>query len=251
MQLVPEYSPDGARIAFQSTRSGSSEIWLADADGSNPVKLTSFNGPLTGAPSWCSDGRRIAFDSRISGASAIYVVDVLEGRPQRLETFRSNLALPVWSEDCQWIFASDGRSALYRVPASGGAATLFTDKPTYRAAMSADRVVFNVAGPDSVELWSKSVAGGVEAPLEKMPPLKYSDSWAATRSGIYFTAPGPHVPTVSFYDFASHQVRVVRELPEAPAPLGGLGISISSDEHWLLYTRTADWQGDIMMASEN
>jgi len=105
--------------------------------------------------------------------------------------------------------------------------------------------------PDSVELWSRPVASGIEAPLEKMPRLKYSDSWAATRSGIYFTASGPHAPTVSFYDFASRHVRVVRELPEAPAALGGLGISISRDEHWLLYTRTTDWQGDIMMASED
>jgi hypothetical protein len=38
-------------------------------------------------------------------------------------------------------------------------------------------------------------------------------------------------------------------LPEVPAPLGGLGISVSKDEHWLLYTRSAQWQGDIIMIS--
>jgi Tol biopolymer transport system component/DNA-binding winged helix-turn-helix (wHTH) protein len=249
MQLVPQYSPDGARIVFQSTRSGTSEIWLADADGSNPVKLTSFNGPLTGAPSWCDDGRRIAFDSRASGTSAIYVVDVLEGHPQRLETSRTNLSLPVWSADCRWIFASDGRAALYRVPASGGVAEAFTDKRTYRAAVSGERVIFNAASPNGVELWSKPADGGTESPLEDMPRLKYSDSWTATRRGIYYTQSGTHTATVGFYDFASHHARVVRDLQEVPAPLGGLGISVSKDEHWLLYTRSAQWQGDILMIS--
>lgn len=249
MQLVPHYSPDGVHIAFESTRSGSSEIWRADGDGRNPVRLTSFNGPLTGAPNWCSDGRRIAFDSRASGASAIYVVDILDGRPHRLETLRTNLALPVWSEDCRWIFASDGRKALYRVPASGGRAEKFTDKRAYRADVSGDRVIFNVAGTDGVTLWSKPTEAGAEAPLPEMPALEYSDSWVATLRGIYFTQSETGAPTVRFYDFASHQTQTVRSLQGSPAPLGGLGISVSPDEHWLLYTRTENWEGDVMMVS--
>jgi Tol biopolymer transport system component len=217
MQLVPQYSPDGTRVAFQSTRSGTSEIWLADADGSNSVKLTSFNGPLTGAPGWCNDGRRIAFDSRASGVSAIYVADVLEGHPHRLEASRTNLSLPVWSEDCRWIYASDGRATLYRVPVSGGPAEAFTDKRTYRAAVSGERVIFNAATPNGVELWSKPAEGGVESALEDMPHLKYSDSWTATRRGIYYTQSGTHTATVGFYDFASHQAHVLRDLQEVPA----------------------------------
>ena len=247
-ELVPEYSPDGTRIAFESTRSGTPEIWLADADGGNPVKLTSLSGPLTGAPNWCSDGRRIAFDSRASGISAVYVLDVLEGRTRQLATSIDNLSLPVWSQDCRWIIASDGRAALYRVPATGGAAQRFTEKRAYRAFVSGAKVIFNVAGNGGVELWSKPIEGGVESRLEGMVPLSYSNSWTATPSGVYYTS-GMHPTTLSFYDFASHDTRLIRTLDGVPAALGGLGISISKDGHWFLYTRSGKSDADIMMAS--
>jgi Tol biopolymer transport system component/DNA-binding winged helix-turn-helix (wHTH) protein len=247
MQLVPAYSPDGAHIVFQSTRSGSSEIWIADGQGNAPAQLTSFDGPLTGAPSWCADGRQVAFDSRAPGASAIFIVDILEKRPHRLEASVANLAMPVWSADCRWIFASDGRAKLYRIAATGGRAEPFSAKPAYRAVVSGPRVIFNVAGPNGVELWTKPADGGDESALPEMPSLSYSDSWTAGARGIYFTRAARGSAEVHFYDFASRTTRVIRELSGAPAPLGGLGIAVSNDERWLLYTRNAGWEGDVMM----
>ena len=40
-----EYAPDGKGITFRSDRSGSFEIWVCEADGSNPVQITNYNGP--------------------------------------------------------------------------------------------------------------------------------------------------------------------------------------------------------------
>ena len=37
---TPDYSPDGARLAFASTRSGTEEIWIANRDGTNAQQRT-------------------------------------------------------------------------------------------------------------------------------------------------------------------------------------------------------------------
>jgi Tol biopolymer transport system component len=39
-EMQPDYSPDGGRIAFISSRSGANEVWTASADGSNSVQIT-------------------------------------------------------------------------------------------------------------------------------------------------------------------------------------------------------------------
>ena len=65
--LNPQFSPDGNRVAFESTRSGGWEVWLADPDGSNPVQLTSMGVGISGTPRWSHDGQLIAFDSNSAG----------------------------------------------------------------------------------------------------------------------------------------------------------------------------------------
>src|SRR5690348_6484655 len=59
----PRFSPDGRKIVFVSRRTGSEELWMANADGGAPRQLTSLGGPA-GSPRWSPDGRWIAFDSR-------------------------------------------------------------------------------------------------------------------------------------------------------------------------------------------
>ena len=46
---APAYSPDGRRIAFDSGRSGNSNVWVCDSEGKNSVQLTTF-GAETGFP---------------------------------------------------------------------------------------------------------------------------------------------------------------------------------------------------------
>ncbi len=71
---APAWSPDGRRLAYASVRDGNGktcgsdecsingELYAADADGANPVRLTENKGNDR-AFSWSSDGSRIVFSS--------------------------------------------------------------------------------------------------------------------------------------------------------------------------------------------
>jgi Tol biopolymer transport system component len=54
---MPEWSPDGTRIAY--VRDG--QVWVMDADGSGKTRVTSTDGFRDKNPSWSPDGTRIVF----------------------------------------------------------------------------------------------------------------------------------------------------------------------------------------------
>jgi len=56
----PSWSPDGARLAFYSDRSGSYDLWTIRPDGSELTALTRNTG-ISGFPAWSPDATRIAF----------------------------------------------------------------------------------------------------------------------------------------------------------------------------------------------
>src|SRR6202023_120128 len=55
----PRYSPDGKQIVFLSDRDGSENVWIANADGSNPKKLTKDKEAIFASPVWTPDGQYV------------------------------------------------------------------------------------------------------------------------------------------------------------------------------------------------
>jgi Tol biopolymer transport system component len=55
----PRYSPDGSKIVFLSDRSGDENIWIANADGTDPRPLTKGKNTRYWSPEWTPDGKYI------------------------------------------------------------------------------------------------------------------------------------------------------------------------------------------------
>jgi len=104
INLRPNFSPDGKKIAFESDRLGYSDIWYCDNDGSDCTQLTSLHG-TAGTARWSPDGHYIAFEFHPQEYYEVYVVEVPGGRPRLVSTFPgADNGAPDWSRDGQWIY---------------------------------------------------------------------------------------------------------------------------------------------------
>ena len=109
MEDAAQPSPDGTRLALQSARSGTAQIWLNSTDGDHPVQLTNV-GQHSGTPRWSPDGRWIVFDAHVENHSHIFVVDA-EGRNLHAITQGdSDNVVPSWSRDGKSIYFASSRT---------------------------------------------------------------------------------------------------------------------------------------------
>jgi Tol biopolymer transport system component len=97
-QIDPAWSPDGARIAFASGRSGTSDIYVMNADGTETTRLTSTD-ENDAHPTWSADARTIAF----TRAGDIYAMSADGSSPRRISDVLVEESDPAWSPDGNWI----------------------------------------------------------------------------------------------------------------------------------------------------
>jgi Tol biopolymer transport system component len=250
LDQAPQYSPDGRKIVFESTRSGSYEIWVCDSNGTNLIQLTSFDGTNTGTARWSPDGRHIAFDARIETHSDIYVTGAEGGSPRRLTTGTSDDVIPSWSRDGRWIYFSSNRTGdhqVWKVPAEGGEAVQVTKQGGFASFESPDGKFIYYSKIDTPGLWRVAVDGGEEARVLDQPKLGYWGYWAVVDGGIYFVnvAVKSH-PAIEFFSFATGRVRQIATM-EKEAVIANSGFAISPDRRWILYAQVDQSGGDIIL----
>jgi tricorn protease len=100
------------------------DIWVADADGANPYRLT-VHVARDVFPRFSPDGQWVAFSSNRMGNDDIWVIPVTGGEPRQLTFHTSNDTMLYWTPDGRHIvFATSRRgtfySPLYKVSVEGG-----------------------------------------------------------------------------------------------------------------------------------
>lgn len=157
------YSPDGRYIVFSSCRDGDQEIYICDADGSNPRRVTHAAG-RDGGPFFSPDGRRIVYRSDRHGDGNLQIfVNNVEGTAERAltdhETFHWS---PYWHPSGKWIvfthadFRSRPNFDLYLIRDDGSQVHRVTADPAFDG--------LPVFSPDGRYLMWTSTRQGLAAP---------------------------------------------------------------------------------------
>jgi Tol biopolymer transport system component len=132
---VPSWSPDGSRITFSVNsedephpEGGNWDIYVANADGSIPTRLTGDR--VDHSPVWSPDGRQIAYVYGYGEDQQIRVMNADGSDTGKLTSDRGLHLFPSWSPDGSQIafVAFDGTNAnVYVMNADGSGARRLTN----------------------------------------------------------------------------------------------------------------------------
>jgi Tol biopolymer transport system component len=256
MDSFPELSPDGRRLAFAAWSPGDRFlVFVANADGSNPVALATGAGLHQGSPAWSPDGRRIALDAGRPGKTGvIFAVDSDGGAARQLTDSPGDAARPTWSHDGRWVYFSSnrsGRNEVWRVPSEGGDAEQVTHTGGFSPTVSPDgRTLYYLRQESRSPLFARPIAGGEERQvLDSVSRMHY----VVREDGIYYFTPlgGGIQPalraetatdSLRFLDFATGRSRELATVNNL-----GRGLSVSPDGKTFLYSVWKPPSRDLML----
>jgi Tol biopolymer transport system component len=234
-------------VAFTSNRTGeSTEIWIANADGTNAVQRTHGPGRDQGTPRWSPDSQWIAFDSYdAKGQSDIYVIASSGGQPRQITTDPSDESIPRWSRDGTLVYffsGRTGRNEVWRAPFAGGKPVQVTRAGGSSSQESSDRktLFYRKSGGD--EVFAQPFDGGHEEKLFGSA----TGSFTVVENGIYYwTARGSDGRwPLMFFDLASRTSSVVARIA---ADHLASGLAVSPDRKTVLYAASLISGSDLKL----
>ena len=244
----PQFSPDGRRIAFVSDRGGSKELWVADASGSNALKLTSYGGPIVAAPSWSPDGTEIAMQVISGSRFDVDVVPVDGTATRRLTRGDAGGSLPFWSHDGEWIYVTLREDGLCKIPAQGGEVVhefhrLAAEGGSAQESMDG-KLLYFAKRRFGGGLWQTTVDGGTETPLPREVMPAGRGRWVVTEKGIFFI---DRDRNLKIYHTDTGEVETLTTMEPEAMDYPGPGFSVSPDGMYVLYVRVDRSEADLML----
>ena len=200
----PALSPDGQQIAFLTARHDPNpqfphfkyEIYVMDADGSNPRRLTHTDA-AEDHPAWSPDGTQILFDADYDGDGfyEIYAMNADGTDVTRLTSGAANDQFGDWSPDGSQIAFSSDRNAnwdIFVMNVDGSNQQPLTDSPDWELfpAWSPDgtRIAFDGLVPRSrnTDVFVMNADGSDVRRLTDSPRFDESPVWSPDGSQIAF-----------------------------------------------------------------
>jgi TolB protein len=200
------YSPDRTRMVFASDRlgGGNYDVFVADADGRNPVRLTSDPG-MDIQPVWTPDGQRVVFVSARGGARQIYVIRADGSGVRPMTDLPGGAEEPAVSPDGRAVAFTgypagrDAPSDIYVVPMDGGRPVQATStrdrreaRPVYLASGELAWVLARRDRREPDQVLRQPAPGGVPAAIVTSENTMVDVAFAPDGSRVAWIASRPH-----------------------------------------------------------
>ncbi|MGE5568468.1 MAG: winged helix-turn-helix domain-containing protein [Rhodospirillales bacterium] len=242
--MQPDFSPDGAWIAFSSNRRRTRDIWMARADGTDARQLVTFQDDGASAPRWSPDSRAVAFESRREGQADVYLYT--DGSTRNLTNHPAEDVMPSWSADGRFVYFCSSRSGgpqIWKIPREGGPATQVTEHGGVFAIESPDgKYLYYTAGFPPAVLLRRSLVDGSERDMAAQ--LITLPGFAVTAEGIYYLrGSGSEADALWYLDLSSETHRLVVQLDKPPRH----GLSVSRDGKRVLLNLLESQGGDLAL----
>jgi Tol biopolymer transport system component len=251
--LAPQYSPDGNKLAFVSSRPGESEIWVADSSGNQRTKLAVTAMGRVAPARWSPDGRQLVFECLEDGNHDVCTVPATGGQVQRVTADSARDTLPEWARDGKFIyFTSDrsGSSQIWKIPVGGNDAQAIqlTRKGGAGAVDSTDgKLIYYTSQTPTGVLSQVPAAGGEESATVSADILSLAANLTVTPRGIYYLySPMPERwVDIWMSPFGNRTPLRVGRISNRNM---GNGISVSPDNRYLLFSALDTASGDLYLA---
>lgn len=193
----PAWSPDGQQITFMSLRDPlwRGEIYVMNADGTNPINLTQSLDREDGSPSWSPDGKQIVFTSAPVFEWHIWVMPAEGGRHRRLTRDLDQNQGPDWSPDGkQIVFSSDrdGNFDIYVMAADGDNPINLTNHPAIDLhpdwSPDGKQIVFTSNRNENVDIYVMEADGANPIRLTDAAAKDRGPSWSPDGTQIAFAS---------------------------------------------------------------
>ncbi len=231
---MPDISPDGKRILFQSSRTGNPSIWVCDSDGSNPTHIAGY-----GEPFWSPDGSEILINNNDG-------INILKANGSLPVKITDQFIKAIWTKDGSGFYASKTKVLqIFRISRDGTVQKQITKKFGHYPQVYGD-FIYYLKGYKTKEIWRVPLNGGLEEPVLQRVDGLVLRSWTVVKKGIYFIRENETSPELDFYNFNTKKITLIKEVPLASTYMLST-IAVDPKEQYLLYSKNEPVKSDIIM----
>jgi Tol biopolymer transport system component len=203
----PSWSPDGSKIAFNSLRTGISEIFVMNPDGTGQTNVSNSPKAQDYDPAWSPDGTKIAFTSLRDNHFNVFVMNADGSNQTNLTGNLTNEIIenPAWSPDgtkiafARFLLINGGQGEnrdLFVMNADGSNQTRLTFDPAFDVepdwqpvTLAANgRVLFTSERDGNPEVYSMNPDGSSQTNLTSNAARDFNPVWSPDGTRVLFAS---------------------------------------------------------------